>query len=170
MRARRTQQPTADTQPSTPIQSSSIALAKKQALEALVLAQFGLDRASAAIDEAMRRLQTVDDTPPARLELLQPEGDEAAPASISPNQLLKLSEVRRLVGLGSSTIYQRMGNGRFPRPLQLGPQTVRWRRGDLDTWLAGLQPAIESSKPPITLADTNLRATRIAQRMRRPTG
>ena len=142
MRAGQVRQPLTDTQPATSVQAPSIAVARKQALEALALAQFGLERASAAIDEAIRRLQAADEAPLAHLELLRPEGDEAAPAGISPNQLLKLSEVRRLVGLGSSTIYQRIGNGKFPKPLQLGPRTVRWRRGDLDTWLASLPWAL----------------------------
>lgn len=146
MKASRAQQPAADAQPMISSRASSIALAKKQALEALALAQFGLERASAAIEEVMRRLQAVDEAPLARPEAICPNRDSAAPAGISPNQLLKLSEVKQMVGLASSTICRRVGDGESPKPLQLGPQTVRWRRGDLGTWLASLKTIIERPK------------------------
>ena len=170
MRAGRVRRPLTDTQPATPVQAPSITVAKKQALEALALAQFGLERASAAIEEAVRRLQAVDEAPPARREAIGPDRDDPTPAGISPNQLLKLSEVKQMVGLASSTIYRKVGGGEFPAPLQLGPRTVRWRRGELETWLAGLQPIVSTSKPVISLADVNLRSARIVQRIRRTAG
>ena len=167
MRAGRVRRPLTDTQPATPVQAPSITVAKKQALEALALAQFGLERASAAIEEAVRRLQAVDEAPPARREAIGPDRDDPTPATISPNQLLKLSEVKRLVGLGSSTIYRKMEHSEFPRPLQLGPKTTRWRRSDLDAWLVALQPTTIGRKTTFTTADASLRAARITQRMRR---
>jgi predicted DNA-binding transcriptional regulator AlpA len=30
------------------------------------------------------------------------------------------------------------GHGSFPKPLRLGPKVVRWRLGDLETYLSGL--------------------------------
>jgi predicted DNA-binding transcriptional regulator AlpA len=30
------------------------------------------------------------------------------------------------------------GRGDFPKPLRIGPKTVRWRQSDVETYLAGL--------------------------------
>lgn len=56
-------------------------------------------------------------------------------------RLVRLSEVVERVGLGKSSIYKRMEEGTFPRPLSLGPNTVRWRSSDIDAWISNLRPA-----------------------------
>ena len=55
-----------------------------------------------------------------------------------PNALLRLKDVRRLVGLSRTTIYKRMSDGTFPRPLRVSERSVRWRMQDLQEWTAGL--------------------------------
>lgn len=52
--------------------------------------------------------------------------------------LLRLSEVCAIVGLSRSTIYGRMANGTFPRPVQMSERAVRWRSADIAAWLSGL--------------------------------
>jgi prophage regulatory protein len=55
-------------------------------------------------------------------------------------RLLRLRDVTNKTGLGSSTIYRKMGDPKrpFPRPVALGPQTVRWRESDVDQWIVSL--------------------------------
>jgi prophage regulatory protein len=52
------------------------------------------------------------------------------------NRLLRLAEVRRLVGLGTTCIYQKISEGRFPAAVKVGARTVRWRWQDILAWQA----------------------------------
>ena len=52
--------------------------------------------------------------------------------------LLKRQEVEQRVKLGTSTIYRRMAQGLFPRPLDLGGGVVRWREDDIEAWIDSL--------------------------------
>jgi prophage regulatory protein len=45
--------------------------------------------------------------------------------------LLKPKEAARLLGLSRSGLYRRLDDPGFPRPVRLGPRTVRWRRTEL---------------------------------------
>jgi prophage regulatory protein len=47
---------------------------------------------------------------------------------------LRLHAVLRLTGLSRSTVYRLIADERFPRPVQLGPRAVAWRRVDVDAW------------------------------------
>lgn len=45
---------------------------------------------------------------------------------LEPNRLYNGREVAAIFGVQISTIYAWMRNGEFPKPLRLGPRTVRW--------------------------------------------
>lgn len=51
-------------------------------------------------------------------------------------RLIRLKEVQHRVGLGRSTIYRWMAEGKFPKPVQLGGSTVAWSEGEVDRWIA----------------------------------
>lgn len=53
----------------------------------------------------------------------------------SPSRLLRLPEVIARVGLRRSAIYQRMGEGRFPRSRSLGPKCAVWVEAEIDEWI-----------------------------------
>ena len=50
-------------------------------------------------------------------------------------RLIRLKEVQHRVGLGRSTIYRWMAEGRFPKPISLGGYAVAWRNVDIDDWI-----------------------------------
>lgn len=52
--------------------------------------------------------------------------------------LLRLTEVCQVVGLSRSTVYGRMADGTFPRPVQVSERSVRWRSADIAAWLSDL--------------------------------
>ena len=52
-------------------------------------------------------------------------------------RLNRLPEVMSRGGLGRSTIYRWMSEGRFPTPVHLGGHAVAWSEDDLDEWIAG---------------------------------
>ena len=54
-------------------------------------------------------------------------------------QLLTVAEVVNLTRLSKPTIYRRIKDGSFPRPVQVGPRAVRFVAQDIEAWLDGLQ-------------------------------
>ncbi|MEJ2134576.1 MAG: AlpA family transcriptional regulator [Desulfofustis sp.] len=53
-------------------------------------------------------------------------------------RLLRLPQVEEKIGLKRSRIYLLMREGRFPRPLKLGPRSVAWRLDEIDEWIKQL--------------------------------
>lgn len=63
-------------------------------------------------------------------------GDEsAATGPRRVTRLIRLKEVQHRVGLGRSTIYRWMSEGKFPRPVQLGGYAVAWAEDEIDQWV-----------------------------------
>lgn len=58
-----------------------------------------------------------------------------APAPRRPARLVRLKEVQHRVGLGRSTIYRWMAQGRFPKPVQIGGYAVAWAEEEIDRWI-----------------------------------
>ncbi|MGC2854152.1 helix-turn-helix transcriptional regulator [Novispirillum sp. DQ9] len=56
-------------------------------------------------------------------------------------RLHRLSKVREITGLATSTIYDRMKNRTFPAPVKIGARAVAWREEDLKAWLESLEMA-----------------------------
>ena len=54
-------------------------------------------------------------------------------------RLMTLKRVIEETGLSKSTIYDKIKDGSFPAPVQIGPKMVRWRGVDLEAWEAALQ-------------------------------
>ena len=51
-------------------------------------------------------------------------------------RLIRLPEVQHRVGLGRSTIYRWMSEGKFPKPVQLGGYAVAWAEDEIEQWVA----------------------------------
>ncbi|WP_321968304.1 helix-turn-helix transcriptional regulator [Burkholderia cepacia] len=49
--------------------------------------------------------------------------------------ILRRTQVENEVGLKRSTIYQRIQEGTFPRPIRLGERAVGWRASDIERFL-----------------------------------
>lgn len=47
----------------------------------------------------------------------------------------RLREVIGRTGLSRSSIYRRATEGTFPKPVQLGPNTVAWVGAEVDQWM-----------------------------------
>ncbi|GAB6263408.1 AlpA family transcriptional regulator [Photobacterium sp. R1] len=50
-------------------------------------------------------------------------------------RLIKLSEVKHLTGLGRSTIYNFMKEGKFPQSVSLGGRAVAWVESEVMEWI-----------------------------------
>ena len=54
---------------------------------------------------------------------------------ITPDQLLRITEVSRLTSLAKSTINLWVAQGKFPKPLTLSPTIKVWRNQSLIDWI-----------------------------------
>ena len=50
--------------------------------------------------------------------------------------LLRRPEVQRRTGLGRSTLYAAIADGKFPKPIKLGIRSVAWPSDVIDDWIA----------------------------------
>ena len=49
--------------------------------------------------------------------------------------ILRRGRVQERTGLSRSTIYDRIKDGTFPKPIQLGPRSVGWVESEIEDWL-----------------------------------
>lgn len=61
---------------------------------------------------------------------------DVAPEPKRVTRLIRLKEVQHRVGLGRSTIYRWMAEGKFPKPVQLGGYAVAWAEDEIQDWIA----------------------------------
>ena len=52
-----------------------------------------------------------------------------------PIRIVRLPAVQARTGLGRSTIYVRLAEGSFPKPVQLGARAVGWIESEVDEWI-----------------------------------
>jgi prophage regulatory protein len=50
-------------------------------------------------------------------------------------RIVRLPEVKNLTGLSTSTLYDRMKGGSFPRAIPLGGRLVGWLESDVRSWI-----------------------------------
>lgn len=65
------------------------------------------------------------------------------------NAILRLPLVKVRTGLSRSTIYLRIAEGSFPKPVSLGPRAVGWLDSDIEAWLTS---RVEASRSPLLQA------------------
>jgi prophage regulatory protein len=51
------------------------------------------------------------------------------------HSILRLPAVKARTGLSRSTIYLRISEGRFPKPISLGGRAVGWIEAEVNDWL-----------------------------------
>lgn len=49
-------------------------------------------------------------------------------------EYIRLPEVRRITGLGTTSIYTMASRGDFPKQVKLGPRCVAWIRSEVQAW------------------------------------
>ena len=53
-----------------------------------------------------------------------------------PEKILRLPNVLDRTGLSRSTVYLRVTEGRFPKPVSLGARAVGWIETEVEEWIA----------------------------------
>jgi prophage regulatory protein len=59
--------------------------------------------------------------------------------------ILRRKQVEKRTGLSRSTIYLRIQEGTFPRPINLGARAVGWLENEIEAWLAARMEIRNSS-------------------------
>jgi len=57
------------------------------------------------------------------------------PSQAEGRRFIRLPEVRRLTGVGSSFIYEKMADGEFPRSIKISPKLTVWRLDEILGWM-----------------------------------
>lgn len=55
---------------------------------------------------------------------------------MSHETLMRRPAVEAATGLSRSSIYAAIARDDFPKPVQLGPQSVAWRQSEVQAWIA----------------------------------
>ena len=56
--------------------------------------------------------------------------------TVQPKErFVRLPEVKTIVGFGKSTIYAKVSDGTFPKPIKLADRITVWKLSDLDKWV-----------------------------------
>jgi prophage regulatory protein len=53
-------------------------------------------------------------------------------------KIMRLAAVKNATGLGRTTIYNKIKEGKFPKPVQLGPKSVGWPENEIHAWQTAL--------------------------------
>ena len=57
---------------------------------------------------------------------------------LTEDSFLRLPQILELIPISTSTWWQRCKEGRFPKPIKLGPRTSVWRYSDIATLMRQL--------------------------------
>lgn len=50
-------------------------------------------------------------------------------------RLIRLPEVLNRIGISKTNVYRLIPEGKFPKPVRLGPNSVAWLEEDIDAWI-----------------------------------
>lgn len=80
---------------------------------------------------------------------------------------LRMKDVVEKVGLGQSTLYRLIVEGKFPKPFEIVPKRNAWLEDDVDAWLASRagseMPA--QAKPSLPTKDERERIDELARKI-----
>lgn len=68
----------------------------------------------------------------------------------TPNRIIDLREVINCTSQGRSTIYAKVANGEFPKPIKLSERRVGWIAAEVEDWIQSRIDASRPSKPEAT--------------------
>ncbi|MGE5564000.1 MAG: helix-turn-helix transcriptional regulator [Bacillota bacterium] len=51
------------------------------------------------------------------------------------NRILRLGSVLERTGLSRSTLYRKIGRGKFPKQVRISERCIGWRENEVEEWL-----------------------------------
>ena len=71
---------------------------------------------------------------------------------MQPPLLISADSAAQIIGISKRMLHYLRKREDFPKPIVLGPRAVRWRRQEIETWVAGLTAETEKRAEPLQLA------------------
>ncbi|MEM5455822.1 AlpA family transcriptional regulator [Paraburkholderia phytofirmans] len=71
------------------------------------------------------------------------------PGGVKMDQVMRMKDVVKKIGLCRATIYAMISRGEFPRPIRIGERATGWRESELEAWLSNRTSARERSAPAL---------------------
>jgi predicted DNA-binding transcriptional regulator AlpA len=68
--------------------------------------------------------------------------------------LVSAHQAARIIGISERTLHNFRKREDFPKPIVLGPRTVRWRRQEIEAWIASLPANTETRTEPERLCSS----------------
>ncbi|MFM0463063.1 AlpA family transcriptional regulator [Paraburkholderia sediminicola] len=62
--------------------------------------------------------------------------DQGTPEPNKMDQVMRMKDVVKKIGLCRATIYAMINRGEFPRPIRIGERATGWSESELEVWLA----------------------------------
>ena len=66
---------------------------------------------------------------------MQTTAESLKPEPIKADSLLSVKDLKTLLGLGESTIWQWVRKGKFPKPIKLSKTLSRWKQSKVEAWI-----------------------------------
>ncbi|CAH2902088.1 MAG: hypothetical protein PCALPYG88_5742 [uncultured Paraburkholderia sp.] len=66
------------------------------------------------------------------------------------DQVMRMKDVVKKIGLCRATIYSMISRGEFPRPIRIGERATGWRESELEAWLARRSAEREQAALPLS--------------------
>lgn len=70
-------------------------------------------------------------------------------AATASKSVLRLPAVKTRTGLSRSTLYKKIAQGEFPKPIRLGARAVAWVEREVEAWLADRIKASRNAPQPV---------------------
>lgn len=68
-------------------------------------------------------------------------------SSMELDRIIRKPELLRITGVSIATVYRWVGDGSFPAPVKLGPNSTGWRESAVREWLDSREPVEEQTAP-----------------------
>jgi predicted DNA-binding transcriptional regulator AlpA len=52
------------------------------------------------------------------------------------SKFIRRRKTAEMIGISQATLWRWTRSGHFPKPIQLGPNTVGWLEADIESWIA----------------------------------
>ena len=87
-----------------------------------------------------RNVEPTDEDLVIAIKAIKDENGKMKPITEPPRpndieRLLSIKDVKTLLGLGESTIWQWVREGKFPKPIKLSKTLSRWKSSSVEAWI-----------------------------------
>jgi len=76
-------------------------------------------------------------------------------------RLIRLKELKSIVGISATSIWRRYKEGNFPVPVHVGPGCVAWHLSEIENWMNSLQAVTPTTVMQVAIGSKRGRKKKI---------